>query len=388
MLELKKKVTLWRAITVLIFAAGLYSCYLRFFKGWQVATNLSDAQPWGIWVGLATLGSVALSAGGFAIAAGVYLLGLERYRPIARVSVLISMLGYMTVCVGYLYELGLPWRAWHIFIYWNHNSVLFDVALCIMTYTTVLVIEFAPQLLEKLPWKFAHKLAEWQHRYVIAIVLAGTLLSSMHQSFLGGLFLIMKGHIYPLWYSPYIHTLFYMSAIPSGLCVVIIACYLSMRSLGVKLDYDILVDMARLAVPMLLLYVVFRFVDLLNRGFGGYLFRWRSETAYFWVEIALLVVIPVVLFTREKVLQSPKLLYWTACVQVMGLMMNRLNVSITAMEFSTHANYVPKWPEVMITMMVIAGAVVVFRLCALYLDVFPRPAKAEPERWLSSPASA
>ena len=388
MSELTKKVTLWRTITVLIFAVGLYACYLRFFEGWQAATNLSDAQPWGIWVGLATLGSVALSAGGFAIAAGVYLLGMERYRPIARVSVLISMLGYMTVCVGYLYELGLPWRAWHIFFYWNHHSVLFDVALCIMTYTTVLVVEFAPQLLEKLPWKFAHTLAEWQHRYVIAIVLAGTLLSSMHQSFLGGLFLIMKGHIYPLWYSPYIHTLFYMSAIPSGLCVVIIACYLSMRSLGVKLDYDILVDMARLAVPMLLLYVVFRFVDLLNRGFGGYLFRWRSETAYFWVEIALLVVIPVVLFTREKVLQSPKLLYWTACVQVMGLMMNRLNVSITAMEFSTHANYVPKWPEVMITMMVIAGAVVVFRLCALYLDVFPRPAKAEPERWLSSPASA
>ena len=80
--------------------------------------------------------------GCFAIAAAVYLLGMERYRPVARVSVLISLLGYGTVCVGYLYELGLPWRAWHVFFYHNHHSVLFDVALCIMTYTTVLVLEF------------------------------------------------------------------------------------------------------------------------------------------------------------------------------------------------------------------------------------------------------
>jgi Ni/Fe-hydrogenase subunit HybB-like protein len=195
MSDLLRKVTLWRGITGVIFAAGLYACYLRFFKGWQVATNLSDAQPWGLWVGLATLCGVGLSAGGFAIAASVYLLGMERYRPVARVSVLVSLLGYGTVCVGYLYELGLPWRAWHIFIYWNRHSVLFDVALCIMTYTTVLILEFAPQVLEKMPWKFARKLAEWQHRYIIGIVLAGTLLSSMHQSFLGGLFLIMKGHI-------------------------------------------------------------------------------------------------------------------------------------------------------------------------------------------------
>jgi Ni/Fe-hydrogenase subunit HybB-like protein len=386
MSNLAKRVTLWRVITVLIFAWGLYACYLRFFKGWQVATNLSDAQPWGLWVGLSTLCGVGLSAGGFAIAAAVYLLGMERYRPVARVSVLISLLGYGTVCVGYLYELGLPWRAWHVFIYYNHHSVLFDVALCIMTYTTVLVLEFSPQLLEKLPWKFAHTLAHWQHRCVIGIVLAGTLLSSMHQSFLGGLFLIMKGHIYPLWYSPYLHTMFYLSAIPSGLCMVIIACYLSMRSLGVKMDYSVLRDLAKVCVPMLGMYAIFRFVDILNQGNISYLFRARAETAYFWVEILLMVVLPILLFTRRKVQETPALLYWTACIQTMGFMANRMNVSITAMEFSNHAHYVPKWPEVMITMMVVTAAVVVFRLCVLYLDVFPE--RTQRERWLSAPASA
>ena len=254
MSKLIKQITLWRGITALIVLSGLYACYLRFFKGWQVATNLSDAQPWGFWVGAATLCGVGLSAGGFAIAAAVYLLGMERYRPVARASVLIAFLGYSTVCVGYLYELGLPWRAWHIFIYWNHRSVLFDVALCIITYTTVLLIEFAPQALEKLPWESAHRLAAWQHRYVIGIVLAGTLLSSMHQSFLGGLFLIMKGRIYPLWYSPYIHTMFFLTAIPSGLCMLIMATYLSMRSLDVRVDYSILTDLAKVSVPMLCIY--------------------------------------------------------------------------------------------------------------------------------------
>src|SRR6266496_4045628 len=101
MSALMKKLTMWRGITIVIFALGLYSTYLRFFKGWQAVTNLSDAQPWGIWVALATLGGVALSAGGFAIAAAVYLFGMERYRPVARASVLISFLGYLTVCAGY-----------------------------------------------------------------------------------------------------------------------------------------------------------------------------------------------------------------------------------------------------------------------------------------------
>jgi Ni/Fe-hydrogenase subunit HybB-like protein len=180
--------------------------------------------------------------------------------------------------------------------------------------------------------------------------------------------------------------MFYMSAIPAGLCMVIIACYLSVRSLGVKMDYGILIDLAKMCVPMLSIYAIFRFVDLLTHGSVPYMFQWRSETAYFWAEILLMIAVPIFLFTRKKVLETPMLLYWTSCIEAMGFMMNRLNISITAMEYTNHANYVPKWPEVMITMMVVAAAVVVFRLCVLYLEVFPR-ATAQ-ERWLSAPASA
>jgi Ni/Fe-hydrogenase subunit HybB-like protein len=388
MLSLVKKITLWRVIWVVIVGVGLYGSYLRFFKGWEVATNLTDAQPWGIWVGIGTLCGVGLSAGGFAIAAAVYLLGMERYRPVLRASILISFLGYSTVCTGMLYELGLPWRIYHPLIYWNHRSVLFDVALCVMCYTSVLTLEFLPQVLEKLPGKLSTMLLHWHHKILIGLVLAGVLLSSMHQSFLGGLFLIMKGRIYPLWYSQYLHTLFYMSAIPAGLAVVIMGMYLSMRSLGVKLDYSILIDLSKVIVPMLSMYGIFRFVNLLGNGTAPYLFKWRMETAYFWLEILLLVIAPIALYSQERVRNNPAALYWTSAILVMGFITNRINTSITSMEFATHANYVPKWPELFMTMMMVAVAVAVFRLCVMYLDVFPRPAKTQSWLTATTPAQA
>ncbi len=160
----------WRTVVALIFAAGIYSMYARFALGFKVATNLTDPQPWGLWVGLGTLCGVGLSAGGFAIAASVYLLGLDRYRPILRTAVLISFLGYCTVCVGMLYELGLPWRIWHPIIMWNRHSVLFEVSWCVMLYTTVLALEFSPALIEKLPWAKPRELyLRWHHSILIAL---------------------------------------------------------------------------------------------------------------------------------------------------------------------------------------------------------------------------
>src|SRR5246500_3250928 len=146
------EITLWRAILAVIFAAGLYAPYARFALGFHQSTNLVDAQPWGLWVGLGTLCGVGISAGGFAITAAVYLLGFERYRPVVRAAVLLSFLGYLTVIVGMMYELGLPWRIWHPIVMWNRRSVLFEVSWCVMLYTTVLSLEFSPSLVEKIPW--------------------------------------------------------------------------------------------------------------------------------------------------------------------------------------------------------------------------------------------
>lgn len=329
------RISFWRTVVAVIFAAGLYSMYARFVLGFNVATNLTDPQPWGLWVGLGTLCGVA-------IAASVYLLGLERYRPILRTSVLISFLGYCTVCVGMMYELGLPWRIWHPIVMWNRHSVLFEVSWCVMLYTTVLALEFSPALLEKLPWVRVRELyLRWHHSILIALVLAGTLLSSMHQSFLGGLYLITKGRLDPLWYTPYLTTVFYLSAIPAGLAVTIMAIYLCVRSLNARVDMNILRDVSRVIAPLLALYGVFRVVDLINRDATQYLWMWREATLLFWVEIALLVIVPLVLLNLQQVRDNPMYLYWTCTVIVAGFMTNRLNVSITALQASSAVYYVP-----------------------------------------------
>ena len=377
------RISFWRTVVALIFAAGIYSMYARFALGFKVATNLTDPQPWGLWVGLGTLCGVGLSAGGFAIAASVYLLGLDRYRPILRTAVLISFLGYCTVCIGMLYELGIPWRIWHPIVMWNRHSVLFEVSWCVMLYTTVLALEFSPALIERLPWAKPRELyLRWHHSILIALVLAGTLLSSMHQSFLGGLYLITKGRLDPLWYTPYLTTMFYLSAIPAGLAVTIMAIYLCVRSLNVRVDMSILSDVSKVIGPLLAMWGVFRFVDLISRDATPYLWMWREETGLFWLEIALLVVIPLILLNRPRVRENPQYLYGTCAVVVMGFVTNRLNVSVTALQASSGVYYVPKWTEFAATFATIAAAVVAFHYAIVYLDILPK--NPPPQKWMAS----
>lgn len=351
----------------------------------RASTNLSDAMPWGLWVGLGTLCGIGLSAAGFGISAAVYLLGMERYRPILRSAILISFLGYMTVCVGYLYEIGLPWRFWHPMVMWNHRSVLFDVCLCIMTYTTVLTFEFAPAVIEKLPWKrFRESVLHYHHKILIAVVLAGVLLSSMHQSYLGGLYLIAMGKVHPLWYSPYLHAMFYLSAIPAGLAVVVMAIYLSMRSLNVRVDPTILSDCGRMVQMLLIVYAFFKALDLTANHAWAYAFQRTPEAGYFWLEVALFLVIPIALLSLDSVRNNLDRLYWSCAIVVAGFLVNRLNVSINSLQSAMGTHYVPKWSELASTVLVVAGGVIAYRLAVIHLDILPKAPPKPEYRWMSN----
>jgi Ni/Fe-hydrogenase subunit HybB-like protein len=379
------KITLWQVIVAVIFVTGLYATYLRFFFGFKASTNLTDLTPWGLWVGLGTLCGIGLSTAGFAISAAVCLLGMERYRPILRASILISFLGYMTVCVGYLYEIGLPWRFWHPIVMWNHRSVLFDVCVCIMTYTTVLTFEFAPAVVEKMPWRgFREAVLRYHHKILVAVVLAGVLLSSMHQSFLGGLYLITRGKLHPLWYSPYMHSIFYMSAIPAGLALTVMAIYLSMRSLNVRIDFSILSDCGRMIQMLLIVFAFFRFLDLLGNGALGYAFQRTSEAGYFWLEVMLFLAIPITLLSREKVRTNPQALYWSCACVIGGFMVHRINVSINALQGAMGTHYVPKWTELSSSILIIAAGVIAFRYAVIYLDILPKAKSTGVAHWISN----
>jgi len=383
--RIKSEITLWRVIVGIIFVTGLYATYIRFFHGFRASTNLSDQMPWGLWVGLGTLCGVGLSAAGFGISAAVELLGMERYRPILRSAILISFLGYLTVCVGYLYEIGLPWRFWHPIVMWNHRSVLFDVCICIMTYTTVLTFEFAPAVIEKLPWlRLRTTLLHYHHRILVAVVLAGVLLSSMHQSYLGGLYLIARGKVHPLWYSQYMHAMFYLSAIPAGLALTIMAIYLCMRSLNVRIDPTILSDCGRMVQMLLIVYAFFKVLDLISNQALGYAFQRTVEAGYFWLEMALFLILPITLLSFESVRNNLEKLYWTCAVVVGGFMVDRLNVSINSLQTAMGTHYVPKWSEFASTILVVAAGVLAFRYAVIYLDVLPKAAPKPVQRWISN----
>ena len=381
------KITFWRTVVAAIFVAGLYAAYARFFLGFHQSTNLVDSQPWGLWVGLGTLCGVGISAGGFAIAAAVYLLGFERYRPVVRAAVLLSFLGYLTVCTGMMYELGLPWRIWHPIVMWNRRSVLFEVSWCVMLYTSVLALEFSPSLVERIPWVRLRKFyLKWHHHLLIALVMVGAILSSLHQSFLGGLYLLAKGKVDPLWYSQYLPTLFYLSAVPAGLAATIMAVFLCNRSLNARVNPGLLAEMSQVIAPMLYVYAILRGIDLFTHGNAPYLWMWREETFLFWLEIGLFVLAPIFLLSRQSVRSNPQLLYWTCALVVMGFMANRLNVSITAFQRSSGFYYVPKWTEFALTLATVTAAAVAFHYAVVYLEILPKSPQAN--RIAENPAAA
>ncbi len=383
--RIKEQITLWRVIVAIIFVTGMYATYIRFFQGFKASTNLNDQMPWGLWVGLGTLCGVGLSAAGFGISAAVELLGMERYRPILRSAILISFLGYLTVCVGYLYEIGLPWRFWHPVVMWNHRSVLFDVCVCIMTYTTVLTFEFAPALIEKLPWKgLRQTILRYHHKILLGVVLAGTLLSSMHQSFLGGLFLITRGKMSLLWYSPYMHAMFYLSAIPAGLALTVMAIYLCMRSLNVRIDFSILSDCGRMIQMLLIVYAFFKLLDLISNQALYLAFQRTTEAGYFWLEMVLFLAIPITLLSFRSVRENPEKLYWACAVTVAGFMVDRINVSINSLQTAMGTHYVPKWSELASSVLVIAAGVMAFRYAVIYLDILPKAPEKPTYRWMSN----
>jgi Ni/Fe-hydrogenase subunit HybB-like protein len=355
----------WRFVFGALMLAGAYATYLRFTSGLGGVTNLSDRFPWGIWIGFDVLCGVGLAAGGFTLVAAVHIFNLRRYQPIVRPAVLTAFLGYILVVVALLYDLGRPWNIWHPLIMWNPRSVMFEVAWCVALYSTVLALEFAPAVLERLEWK---RTLAWLRVISVPLVIGGVILSTLHQSSLGSLFLIVPNKLYPLWYSPMLPVMFFISAVCAGLAMTIFESWHS-RSFGQQLEMPLLNGMARLLAVLMAVFLTIRFLDLLHRDALRLLLVNRTETWLFGLECALLAVPTALLFSR-RVRHNPTSLYFMALLLLFGFIANRLNVSITGMEAAAGVHYVPRWTEVAITLAICALGFAVFRWAVLNLPVF------------------
>ncbi|MDE3168085.1 MAG: Ni/Fe-hydrogenase cytochrome b subunit [Acidobacteriota bacterium] len=360
------KLTVWRAIFALILAAGAYATYLRVRYGLGGSTNLSDQFPWGIWIGFDVMCGVALAAGGFTLVAIVHIFNIEKYRPILRPAILTAFLGYVLVVVGLLYDLGRPDRLWHPLVMWNPHSVMFEVAWCVMLYTTVLFLEFLPMVFERFGW---HRPLDWIHRISVPLMILGVLLSTLHQSSLGTLFLIVPEKLDPLWYTPILPLLFYLSSIAAGLAMTIFESWHSSRAFGRALELPLLAGVARVLAVVMSVYLWVRFLDLSHRHVLGLLFQNRVESWLFDLEIGLAIV-PTVLLFQSAVRMRPGALYACSVMVVFSFIANRLNVGTTGLEAGSGTHYIPKWSEVAVTLSIVAAGFAIFRFIAHHLPVF------------------
>jgi Ni/Fe-hydrogenase subunit HybB-like protein len=369
------KLTFWRAIFLVIMALGLYSTYVRYFRGLGAVSNMTDQFPWGFWIGFDCLCGVMLAAGAFCIIGAVYLFNVESLHSIVRPAVLTAFLGYVLFIVGLLFDLGRPWYIWHQLIYMNPHSVMFEVGMCVMTYTTVLFFEFLPNVLERFNLQTPIK---WIKRIYPALIVLGILLSTLHQSSLGSLYLIMPSKLHPFWYSPALPFFFFGSAVAVGIAMTIFESTQSSKALGKQLETSVLVTLGGALLVALWVNALLRFEDFYHRGILGKIIQPSHEAYFLWVELALAFVIPITMLSFKRVRLSPKGLYLASVISLLGFVTNRLNVALIGFETYVGHHYVPKWTEFSITMMIIAMGFFLFAIAAKYLPIFPEEHAAEP----------
>ena len=370
--------TPFNVIAGTIIVVGLIVTFLRFYKGLEAVTNLDNNNPWGIWIGFDLLCGVALAAGGYVTSSACYLFGLKRYHSAVRPAILTAFLGYFFVVIALLYDLGRPWRLpYPMFLSQGTSSVLFEVSLCVALYVNVLFLEFSPAVFEWFGIKKFDKIRDILVKITIPLTILGVILSTMHQSSLGGLYLIAPSKLHPLWYSAYINIFFFVSSIVAGLSMVILEGSISHKHLHHKMDetylkeHDgVVLGFAKAASFVLIGYFFIKMIGVVADNNWHYL---NTNYGYwFLLEIIGFVLMPSISYAigyREK---NFKLIKITSLWAVLGIVLNRLNVSVIAFNYHLPASqrYFPSFSEIIISIFIVTLIVVIFRFISSRMPIF------------------
>lgn len=382
-------------VLIIIALNGIVFLMGRFFFGLGAVTNLTNQYPWGLWIGVDVAAGVALAAGGFTTAALGHIMHKEEYHAIVRPALLTAMLGYTFVALGVFVDIGRWYFIWHPLIMWNGNSALFEVGICVMIYVTVLYIEFLPIVTErfigkvnlpgfltglnKLVDKFLRILDRGLAKTMFIFIIAGVVLSSLHQSSLGTLMIIAGPKMHPLWQTPILPLLFLLSAISVGFPMVIFESILVSRSLGLKPEMHILSKLGSMIAPLLGVYLAFKIGDMFIRETFVYLTEVNTASVMFTIEMLFGVIIPLRMFLSTKVLKSPLFLFIASALVVFGVLLNRINNFIVAYNppYSTHS-YIPSYGEISLTVGFVALLVLIYRFVVINFPVISLPGKQTP----------
>jgi Ni/Fe-hydrogenase subunit HybB-like protein len=359
------KLTPARAALFVILMLGIIAGAIRLFFGLGATTNLNDAYPWGLWISFDVLSGVALAAGGFTMAAAIYIFNLKKFEPLLRPAKLSAFIGYLVFVIGLFFDLGQPWRIWHPMVMWNPSSVLFEVSWCVMLYTTVLGIDILIMALER--WKKDAWVATLRNLYLVLVV-AGVMLSTLHQSSLGALYLLMPEKMSDLWASRAIGPLFFASAVIGGMSVVTLESLISSWAYDRKPELKLLSSFGKGLGIVLLVYFAMKVTDLYARGATV----WALDKAhfFFFLELFGTVALPAILLSFKEVRNSARGLYWAAGLSAFGVVLNRFNVSLTSYGGYRHFSYFPSAIEIILTLALVAGGILIFDWGTRYLPVY------------------
>ena len=382
-------------IAILVFMAVGYAFGItRLLLGLRFVTNLDDINTWGIWISFDVACGVALAAGGFTTAALVDIFGKKKFKPLLRPAILTAFLGYLWVAIALMFDLGRWWNIWRPLFNWQGNSVLFEVGMCVMAYLMVLAIETSPAVLEGLraraegdEWgaRVLRKIKKpiltihsWIKIILPVFIVAGVVLSCMHQSSLGTLMMIAHTKLNPIWDTPILPLLFLMSAMAVGYPMVILESIYSSTSFGRKPEMDLLAPLSRFIPWFLGAYAVVKIGDLVVRHRQLDFVSHPGATVALAVELLLGVVAPLVLLMNDGVRRSAGWLFFSVCLVIFGVILNRFNVFLVAYEppFSQKA-YFPSVGEISMTIAIVCSIFFCYRFMVTFFPILPGNAAAE-----------
>ncbi len=373
--ENKTLFTPFNIVTGIIIALGLVVTVLRFTGGLGAVTNLDDNNPWGIWIGFDLLCGVALAAGGYTTSAACYIFGLKRFHSAVRPAILTAFLGYALVVFALHYDVGRPWRLpYPVFVQQGTTSLLFEVGLCVFLYLTVLFIEFLPAFFE---WQRRDKIRNFLIKLTLALTIFGVVLSTLHQSSLGALYTIAPSKLHPLWYSTYLPVFFFVSSICAGLSMVIFEGTLSHKYLHRMMDEDylhhhddVVFGFAKAASLVLFGYFMVKLIGLAYDNNWHYLAT--GYGVWFMVEMLCFVALPAFLYAVGARDKNDKLVKWTAGLTVLGIIVNRFNISLVAYNYHLPSaeRYFPHWMEIVISVFIVTVGLVAFKFISTRMPIF------------------
>ena len=372
-------------LLVLIFIGFCFAAY-RFIYGLSAVTNLDHQHPWGLWIAIDVSTGVALAAGGFTTAALAHIFHREHYHVITRPALLTAALGYTFVGIGLMADLGRYYNIWHpaIPFMWQGNSVLFEVGMCVMCYMTVLYIEFLPVVCERFMddqrFPTLSRLCANIHRLVektmFLFIIAGVVLSCLHQSSLGNLMVIAPSKMSLLWWTPILPLLFLLSAIAVGFPMAVFESIYASWSLKLKPEMHVLSALAKYIPPILGIYLAFKIGDMLIRGSWVHI-NGSPQSLMFLVEMIFGIIVPFVMLMTPKVRNTPRLLFIAALMIVLGVALNRVNVFLVAYQPPYAVKtYFPAIGEFAVTIGLVSLLILVYRIIVTYLPVISHPGEA------------